>query len=332
MRPDLRQTGERGAALLTVLMLVAVIAVIAGTALERLTLTTRLTSNAVAGQAAEGFARAAETLALTRIDSLLGQSRDRVTLAGGWSGQPFGLPLPRGGFAVARVSDGGNCFNLNGLVTQGQVGVYASNPLARAQFARLIRLVGGPAAGVGDQIAAAAADWIDTDPDQQAGGAEDGSYLSLQTPYRTAGTLMADASELRAVQGVTVELYDHLRPWLCTLPRAELATINLNTLTPEQAPLLAMQLPDTLSVEGARQLILRRPPQGWATIDAFQNAANQAGVTTGFGEGGQIAVTTKWFALRIDVTAGGAQRTERALIDATRLPAQLVSRQWGEGI
>lgn len=313
--------------MLTVLMLVAVIAVIAGTALERLTLTTRLAGNAVAGQAAEGFARAAETLALTRIDALLSQSRDRVTLAGDWSGRPFALPLP-GGIATARVSDGGNCFNLNGLVVAGGPGVYTSNPLARAQLARLIALLGLP--GQGDPVAAAASDWIDSDSDQQANGAEDQSYMSLAVPYRTAGTLMADVSELRAVAGVTPDLFRRLRPFLCTLPRAEPVAININTLLPEQAALLAMQVPDTLSVETARQLILRRPPQGWATADAFWQQANQAGVNTGLGNTGQVAVTTKWFALRVDVTVNGAERSERGLIDATRLPAQLVSRQWGE--
>lgn len=327
MSPDGVPQGERGAALLTVLLLVAVIAVIAGTALERLTLTTRLAANAVAGQAAEGYARAAETLALTRIDALLGQSRDRVTLAGGWSDRPFGLPLP-GGVAVARVTDGSNCFNLNGLVTVAGPGLYASNPLARAQLARLIALIGEP--GQGDSVAAAASDWIDSDADQQSNGAEDGSYRSLQVPYRTAGTLMADISELRAVAGVTPDLFQRLRPYLCTLPRAEPVAINVNTLLPEQAALLAMQVPDTLSVETARQLILRRPPQGWATADAFWKQANQAGVNTGLGNTGQVAVTSKWFSLRIEVTVNGAQRSERGLIDATRLPVQLVSRQWGE--
>ena len=39
---------ERGAALLTVLLLVAIIAVLAGAALERLRLTTRLAGNALA--------------------------------------------------------------------------------------------------------------------------------------------------------------------------------------------------------------------------------------------------------------------------------------------
>ena len=36
------------------------------------------------------------------------------------------------------------------------------------------------------------------------------------------------------------------------------------------------------------------------------------------------------FALAIDVSTGGVQLQERALIDASRLPARLVARQWGD--
>ncbi|MDB5695366.1 MAG: type secretory pathway protein [Sphingomonas bacterium] len=326
MRPaDRERPGERGAALLTVLMLVAVIAVIAVGALEKLRLATRLTANAVGIEQARSYAQAAEALALSRVSTLLGQSRDRVTLAGGWSNAPFDLPLP-GGTAVARVSDGGNCFNLNGLVSEAAPGVYASNPLARVQFARLMRLLQVPPQ-IAEQASAGAADWIDTDADQQGGGAEDSAYLRQDPGYRTAGTLMADPSELRAVAGVTPALYAQLRPWLCTLPVAEPAAINLNTLAPEQAPLVAMLAPDTLSVEAASAALLRRPAQGWANVGAFAALPGISG--TGLGEG-QAGVTSKWFGLRVDVVVNGLDVRETALIDATRLPARLVARQWGE--
>ncbi len=150
---------ERGAALLTVLLLIAIIAVLAGAALERLRLTTRLAGNALAGEQARGFARAAEALATSRITTMLGDAPDRVTLAGGWSGRPFGLPLPGGGLAVARVRDGGNCFNLNGLVSRLAPNLYTSsqNFAQRLQFVRLMQAIGVPTQAA-DHIAAATAD------------------------------------------------------------------------------------------------------------------------------------------------------------------------------
>jgi general secretion pathway protein K len=318
---------ERGAALLTVLMLVAVIAVMAGAALEKLRLSTRLASNAATGEQARAYALAAETMALTRVSNLLAQRPKRVTLAGGWSNTPFGLPVP-GGFAVARVRDGANCFNLNALVAMTTPGVYISSGEVRPQFVRLMRLLDVPVQ-VAEQVAAGTADWIDTDQDQQPMGAEDGAYLGREPSYRTSGTLMTDPSELRAIAGMTPEIYAKIRPWICTLPIAKPSPININTLLPEQAVLLAMMYPDTLSVGSAQQLLLRRPAQGYANIDELQKGASLLGAANTAPGVDAVAVST-WFTLDIEVTLGTTQMQERALIDANRLPAQLVSRQWGE--
>lgn len=321
MRPA--RDAERGAALLTVLLLVAIIAVMAATALERLRLSTRLAANAVAIDQARGYAYAAETLATTRVTALLRQSPDRVALFGGWSDRPFGLPVP-GGTATARVVDGGNCFNLNGLVARAPDGSYAANAFQITRFARLarvLRLVDG------ERIAAAAADFIDGDDAPQPQGAEDGSYRGR----RTAGTLLADSSELRAVAGVTPESYAVLRPWLCALPVAEPSSINVNTLLPEQAPLLAMLMPDNVGVDQVRALLLRRPETGFASTDAFWNQLSLGGAgTADFDARQQTAVKTSWFRLTVDVVANGAELHERALIDARRLPVRLASRQWGD--
>lgn len=316
---------EQGAALLTVLLLVAVIAVLAGAALEKLRLSTRLGGNAVALDQARAYSFAAETLALTKVSDLLKTNSARVTLAGGWSNRPIPLPVP-GGVATARLTDGGNCFNLNSLVVETAPETYASYTPARLQFARLIRLVGGAGAS-GDSIAAATSDWIDSDTSPLDLGAEDSAYGGQGTPYRTGNTLMGDASELRAVAGVTPAIYAKLRPWICALPIAKPSKINVNTLLPEQAPLLAMLMPDTLTVEGARQALLQRQPQGYADAAAFWKAA---GLTASSDAAAGTAVTTTWFALQVDVTVGGAELEQHGLIDASTLPARLASRQWGE--
>lgn len=323
MRND--RPGERGAALLTVMLLVAIIAVMAATALERLRLSTRLTANAVALDQARGLVMAAEALATSRITDLLQKRPDRVTLDGGWSGRPYTIPIP-GGIATARIRDGGNCFNLNSLVTEFD-GQYVADPSTIVQLARLARLLG---INGGEGIAAAAADWIDSDDQALGMGAEDSAYAGLPTPYRTAGTLMVDPSELRAVAGVTGAAYAKLRPWLCTLPDTGRARLNISTLSPEQAPLLAMLLPDTLGIAAAQAMLLRRPPGGYADAAEFWKLPALSGITPDSAAQRQMDVTSKWFDLTIDVSVGGTELKERALIDATSLPARLVSRQWGE--
>ena len=172
--------------------------------------------------------------------------------------------------------------------------------------------------------------WLVSDDTPLPGGAEDAAYLGGQPGYRTAGTLMADPSELRAVAGVTAESYAKLRPWICALPRAERSRINVNTLTPEQAPLLAMLLPDGSGMAGARAILMRRPPGGYANRDAIWKPAGQAGISADPLAADQADVTSRWFALRVEVTVRGTTMQERGLIDASALPARLVSRQWGE--
>lgn len=322
-----RKPSETGAALLTVLLLVAVIAVLAATALERLRIATKLGGNAVALDQARAFAVAGEALAVDRISDLLGRDASRVSLAGGWSDTPIPLPVP-GGIATLRIIDGGNCFNLNGLVI-GESGSYVANPAAQARFAKLIRLVGAPARSP-EGVAAAATDWIDSDTQALSGGAEDSDYAGLETPYRTANTLMTDPSELRAVMGVTPEVYAALRPWLCTLPVAQPAQVNVNTLMPEQAPLLAVLLPGTPDVAAVRRALLGRPALGYDSTSKFwQSSAFGAAGDIG-DAASQSAVTSKYFGLRVDVSVSGTDLQENSLIDASTLPARLVSRQWGE--
>lgn len=320
--------GERGAALLTVLMLVSVMAVLSASALERLRLSTRLAANAGAIDQARAYALAAEDIAASRISTLV--EADPARTPSGWEGRETNLPLP-GGAATAVVRDGGNCFNLNSVVSGAPGTPLMTRPAGIAQFVALMKVL-----GIGEaearRVAVSLADWIDSDGNPQPEGAEDSSYAGGETPYKTANTLVVDPSELRAVAGMTPELYEKIRPWICALPSTDLSPINVNTLTPEQAPLLSMLLPDTLSPDRARALIAARPAEGYESGYAFWRAASLAGVTPGPDVEAQTGVRTRWFTLQLHVRLGDSEIEETALIDAGIPPARLVRRSWGEGI
>ena len=326
---DLRKDGERGAALLTVLLLVAVMAVVAASALERLALATRMTGNGGAVDQARAFADAGMEIARLKIGDLVAANPGKTTLAGGWMGAPRDIPVP-GGMVTARVSDGGNCFNLNSVMAGESEANLKVRPVGVSQFQALLQALGVDARQA--QVAAASlADWIDSDSVPQPGGAEDETYVRAERPYRTANRFMVDASELRAVHGVTPAIYDLARPWVCALPTADLSPINVNTLLPDQAPLLVMLLQGQMSVAQARQVLAQRPEQGYGSVKQFWDVQKQVGVNPLEEAAQQVKVTTGFFGVDVAVNVGGTQMVERGLIDARQSPATLVRRNWGSG-
>ena len=314
---------ERGAALITVLVLVAVIGAIAASALERLRFATALGANSSALDQARGYAGGVEMLITLQIDDLLARDPGSAPLEMDPAGQVRTISLPEGGTVTARVRDGANCFNLNSLA-QGNVATgLRARPIGVAQFTGLLRVVGVPE-GKAQQVAAAAADWIDSDTSALPGGAEDSAYAS----YRTANGLFVDASELRAVSGVTAELYQAVRPYLCALPVTDLSPINVNGLAPDQAPLLAMVSPEQIPADVARAAIAARPPGGWRSVQAFWNspALTDRFPTTEIAS--QFAVRPQWVRLDIDGAIAGTELFETALVDARRAPSRVVQRSW----
>lgn len=326
---DPRSPKEEGAALLTVLLLVAVMAVVASTALERVALATRMTGNGGAIDQARAFADAGAEVARLRIGDLVSANPAKMTLQGGWLGTPQAVPVP-GGVARVEVRDGGNCFNLNSVVSGESEAALKVRPAGVLQFQALLGALGVDARQA-QGAAAGLADWIDSDGVPQPGGAEDETYAQAQRPYRAANRLMVDASELRAVAGVTPAIYDLARPWICALPVTDLSPININTLLPDQAPLVAMLLPGKLSVGQARQYLAQRPPEGYGSVGNFWALAARSGVTPEGEVGEQVKLTTGFFGVTISVNVGGTQLVESALIDARESPARIVRRSWGAG-
>jgi general secretion pathway protein K len=320
--------GERGAALLAVLLLVAVVGALAAAALEKLRLSTALAMNGVALDQARGFAVGIESLMALRIDDLVVRGPEQTILAGGWNGQTRRVPLPGGGLAEAMLRDGGNCFNINS-VAEGAVGLpLRSRPTGIVQFASLLRLFEVPEANA-FAIAEAAADWVDSDTEPNRAGAEDDAYRSAGQPYRPGNTLFADISELRAVAGMTPEIYSAVKPWLCALPTTDLSPINVNTLSLEQAPLIAMLAPEGVGVDAARQVIATRPAAGWASTTDFWRMPGLVWLSVPAEVQAQPQVKTRWFTLDLRVRLQGAELIETALIDARIAPSRVVMRRWG---
>jgi len=320
---------EKGTALLTVLLLVAVMATVAATALDRLGLATRLAGNARDAGQARAWLASAELLATTRIEDLRRAQPNKVTLAGNWLGVARTIDLPDGTRVLATIGDGGNCFNLNALVRVLDGKVLAPRREGRVEFETLMAAIGIDAARA-SRISAAATDYIDDDDVALPGGVEQGGYPQGSRP---ANRMMTDRSELRIIPGVSPADARLLARWTCALPLVGRSPINVNTLRPEEAPLLAMLYQGALDPARARTALAGRPAAGYDNAGALFQSPALAAITAPDEALRQAGAKTDFFTLEAEIVGRDAEAAsfgERALIDASEAPARVLSRSWGD--
>lgn len=316
---------RQGMALLTVLLLVAVMSAVAVAVLDDVRFSVRRTTNAETQVQAQWYADGAEILARQYIGRLTAQDRNRTPLEPAWNGRANELQLEAGRMTMV-VSDGQACFNLNSVVTwTGDR--FTVRELGEAQMIRLGQALGIDGARM-RTIVDSLIDWMDTDAVTRPQGGEDGAYAGLAQPYRTAGVLLAEVSELRAVRGVDDATYQRLRPHLCALP-SDRSPININGLRVNDAPLIQSLLERDTSLPRARSAIAARPTAGWKDPGDFWSQPALAGLGPAPGARDQVTVRTEYFKVRIDVEYGGTHAVRTALIEARagRDPRTLI-RRW----
>ncbi|WP_184718007.1 type II secretion system minor pseudopilin GspK [Caulobacter sp.] len=320
----MKRPHEEGAALLTVLLMVAVIGIIAVGVLEDIRFGIRRASNAQIGAQARWFALGGEQLARNRIDQLLRRDQNKTLLEGGWNGRVVEFPI-EDGVIQAKVSDATDCFNLNSVVEANAGEPFRRRELGVRQFASLLSLLG---VGDGPQLAESLAQWADSN-DVGPPGTEDDGYAEGGIPYRTAGGPLAEVSELRAVRGFTPELYARLRPYVCALPTTELSPVNVNTLPVEKAVVLSAITTGAVPLESARRVLNARPAQGWSDVEAFWGQQALAATPPIEGVRNQIKFRTRYFSLESRVGLAGGSTFMTALFEAGSVDRiRLVARRW----
>lgn len=317
---------QRGVALLTVLLLVAVMTVLVIGVLDDIRFGLRRASNAQSVAQAQWYAIGAETLAQMQIRQLARRDSARTTLDGGWNDKPFLFPIDNGAIS-ARVFDSTTCFNLNSVV-EGAGEQWQRRELGVNQFTALLQALEfstREAEGLADALV----DWIDADQTRSEFGAEDSAYKGRQPGYRTSGTLLSEASELRAIHGFNAGVYARLRPHVCALPVADLSPININTLEANNAVILTMLTSGLLGTRQARRVIAARPADGWRDYASFWGQPALAQITVPNPVLNQIALRTRYFGLYAEVEYGDAQVVLTALFEQDAAgETSLIARRW----
>ena len=131
-------SGEQGAALLVVLLLVATLSVVSLSVIQLVTTSTRVAAMSGARSQAVWYVRGAEDLARVKIAEMLEASGGKVNRYIPGLGQeiPFNI---EGGSIMARLDDFSNCFNLNSLA-QVEEDEQATGSINAAQFYKTLLL------------------------------------------------------------------------------------------------------------------------------------------------------------------------------------------------
>lgn len=251
---------QRGVALITALLIAALVTVAAVAMASRQQLDMRRTGNMLEADQAYMYVLAAEswTIQILRQDQ---QTNQIDTLDEDWAMKIPPLPV-EGGMVSGSIEDLQGRFNLNNLIdaspgnNQGRPDMDQNRILQRilAQVSLTQKDV-----QFSPFVANRITDWIDPDANALADGAEDLTYLSIeQTPYRAANRLMASPSELAAVAGLSLTDVAALKPFVATLPRPATATagtpVNVNTAL----PMVLMSLHQDITPQIADDLIAYR--------------------------------------------------------------------------
>ncbi|KPZ63288.1 putative type II secretion system protein K [Pseudoalteromonas sp. P1-16-1b] len=287
----MNQKTSRGAALVIVLFIVALAAILAVEMSANLMLQVQRSTNLQSQQQAKWYAYGAEELAIKGLIQSKKDDPEKTTLAQPWAKQgDVKYPVDNGTLS-GQLTDLQACLNLNALGAEPDPNsTNKTNPAHKALFAILENIEDLPSDESEEGMADSVFDWLDKNSITYRSGAEEGEYLSRQFPYMTANSLFASVSELRLIKGFNPLVMEKVLPYVCVIPGSTLLSINVNTVTEEQALLLS-GLIDELSVSGAQAVIAARPENGFDNIEEFFESVKQQG-------GKNIKAVEKLFSLK----------------------------------
>lgn len=286
------KTRQKGVALLTALLLVALVTILTVNLQWDTSLDIRRSQNLFEADQALLYALGAEAWASEILQT---DARDSDT---DHTGEDWATPVPtlpiEGGAIRGFLEDMQGRFNLNNLVgRRGQV-----DEVALEQFERLLTVL-----ELDPALARITVDWLDHDLEPGfPSGAEDSFYTARIPPYRTANVALTSASELLAIGEMDAASYLILAPYVTALPNG--TALNVNTAS---APVLR-SLSDQISDTVAENLIGERGDQGFDGLAAFADLVEPEILQS-------LELSSSFFRLTADVSIGSTRFTLYSLLE-----------------
>jgi len=292
MRGSLRS--QRGVAVLTAILIVAIGTSIAVSLLWESTLDQRRTESAVLSDQGLLWVQGAEAWAADILRQDLVDSPDSDSFADIWAIELAPLPV-EGGTIAGRLEDLQGRFNINNLLNQDGT----ENGFAVAQFERLLVSL-----NLDPTVAGRLVDWLDADSEPRfPDGGEDIAYASETIPYRTPNAIVTSSTELMALAGIDATAYAALEPYVTALPQG--TRINVNTAS----DYVLASLSDDIDLATANSLIFERGDAAFVDIETSFGGLVEADVLATM-----IDPVSSHFLLTATVTLGNSQTTIRSVL------------------
>ncbi len=290
---------QKGVALITVMLIVALIAVLATQMTARLQLQMQRTTNIGSNQQAYWYAMGAEAFAKRILIQSFEDNAEVTHLGQIWAQGENTFPVAFGQIS-GEITDLHSCFNLNALrADDGSSVKGATKPVARKAFEELLIALNIENVGSfeAESMADALSDWLDADESiTGSGGAEDSDYAAKEFPYLTANNYLASVGELRVIEHFNAEVIKKLKDYACVLPGSNLNKVNINTIAQDKPEILVAML--GISQNDASQALSAREEEGFESVDEFFALSELSKAKISADQKQQFAVKSEYFKLK----------------------------------
>lgn len=277
---------QQGMALITVLMVVAIVTVVTAGMIVRQQISIRNIANQIVARQIWHYALGGEALAASILREAAKPTSDSPSpvdhLQQAWARPIAVFEIDQGRIAVS-IEDLNGRLNLNDLSTR-----QVSAPWAKVRFERLLMKL-----DISPHFMQNLIEWL-AEPQQMPSTftPPNDPYLGLEPPYRATHRFFRDVSELRLVLGLSEAQYLRLRPHVSALPPG--TPLNINSAS----ALLLSTLSDELTATQLDALIRDRGQNGYSSVvDFFAHPALEGLLLEKQG----LAVRSKYFEVRSDV-------------------------------
>ncbi len=320
---------QKGVALIVVLLLLAIMTTIAAQMSERLFIQFHRAGNQINHQQAYWYSVGVEALAKSAIEQAY-KDGETINLSQMWATEETTYPLDYGQ-ASGHVSDKQACFNLN-VLSSIEPPVGTSNRPFLVDFWMTLLISAGVDNYLAEVIADSTWEYVDQDTSVQSiSGVEDDTYLSFKPEYLAPNDWVADVTELRAVNGVTAEVFNAISPFICAIPDARWH-LNVNTLLAKQAKILEALFSPHLSASDAQKVLNERPFDGWETVNDFLSEPIMEKIDKKVVNKAKpyLSINSKFFELDAQVLVEDSHIRVRSLLHSSdKKVVNVISRQYG---